>query len=85
MRLNLQQLFQILADIEREYKCAPEEVTYCLNKETIRSLVGIDFPFNQFVQLILSVWLQKPHPQMKEEVEKVLVYKIHRKNLEQDQ
>lgn len=78
MRLNLQQLFQILMDIEKEYKSEEGEVSYCLNRETIHSLVGINFPFNQFVSLILSVWLHKPSAQSREELEKILVYKIHR-------
>lgn len=84
MRLILQQFLQILSDIESKYQSYQQDGLFSLNQKALLFLVEVNFPFDKFVSLILSVWLNKPVRQMKDDIERLLIYQIHRHNIEDD-
>lgn len=49
------------------------------------TITGVSFPFQKFLNLLLSLWVPRASESLKQNVLKLLVYKIHRGNLEVDQ
>lgn len=71
-----------MTDIEEEFKT--DSSVFDLKKETVMSILGVQFPFQQFINLLISIWIADSSENLKQNVLKLLIYKIHRSNLEDD-
>lgn len=85
MLVKLNDLLSILKEIEEESYQRRSGVSFNLNSSTIQNLLGVVFPLQQFLSLVLSVWLKDTDEEKKRKIEQMLIYKIHRNNLEKDE